>query len=667
MQHLWLIPAFPFAGFLVNGLAGRRLPKSAVNLVAVGSVLLSFLWVLKVLFASMPLEAAHVERYYTWIESGILNVGFDLAVDRLTAVMLLVVTGVGLLIHIYSTGYMAHEGGYYRFFAYLNLFMFFMLVLVLGANFLMLFIGWEGVGLCSYLLIGFYFRKQSASNAANKAFIVNRIGDFGFLLGMLLIVVTFGTLDFGKVFEAAAARPAEAGVGTITLICLLLLLGATGKSAQIPLYVWLPDAMEGPTPVSALIHAATMVTAGVYMVARSNALFALTPDASMVVASVGAATAIFAASIGLVQNDIKRVLAYSTVSQLGYMFLAAGTGAYWVAIFHLYTHAFFKALLFLGSGSVIHAMSGEQDMRRMGGLKDKIPVTFRVMFIGSLAIAGIPGLAGFFSKDEILWQTWSSPLGSKMLYGVGLTTAAMTAFYMWRLMFMTFYGEPRMDEKTKNHIHESPAVMTVPLSILALGSVAAGWVGIPKVFGENGFFQAFEHWLEPVFEPAAKVAAMHGESHASHAVEVGLMALSVCIAIGGILLARHIYLALKPEQRPTGGAFYPVLLNKWYVDELYDILFVNGLSKGGGTVMAAFDSSTVDGAVNGTAWTTRMVSRISIWYDTWIVDGLVNLSAFFVRAASFPMRFLHTGWVQSYVLIFVAGVLAIFGFYWWGR
>jgi len=674
LELIWLIPFVPLIGAGVMLLFGRKMPKAMVSAISPGAVLISFLLSLGAFVQLMGLqERRHEVVLGPWIE--FLKADWGFLLDPLSGVMIMVVTGVGFLIHVYSIGYMGHEhgprhGGYYRFFGYLNLFIFFMLMLVMANNYALLFVGWEGVGLCSYLLIGFYFNKKSAGDAGKKAFIVNRIGDAGFIIGMFLLFKLTGSLKFTDVNAALTSGDfavEAAGWGILSTTALLLFVGATGKSAQIPLYVWLPDAMEGPTPVSALIHAATMVTAGVYMVARSNALFALTPDASMVVASVGAATAIFAASIGLVQNDIKRVLAYSTVSQLGYMFLAAGTGAYWVAIFHLYTHAFFKALLFLGSGSVIHAMSGEQDMRRMGGLKDKIPVTFRVMFIGSLAIAGIPGLAGFFSKDEILWQTWSSPLGSKMLYGVGLTTAAMTAFYMWRLMFMTFYGEPRMDEKTKNHIHESPAVMTVPLSILALGSVAAGWVGIPKVFGENGFFQAFEHWLEPVFEPAAKVAAMHGESHASHAVEVGLMALSVCIAIGGILLARHIYLALKPEQRPTGGAFYPVLLNKWYVDELYDILFVNGLSKGGGTVMAAFDSSTVDGAVNGTAWTTRMVSRISIWYDTWIVDGLVNLSAFFVRAASFPMRFLHTGWVQSYVLIFVAGVLAIFGFYWWGR
>jgi NADH-quinone oxidoreductase subunit L len=674
LELIWLIPFVPLIGAGIMLLFGRTMSKKLVSLISPGAVGLSFVLSLGAFVQLMGLEERRHEVVLgPWIE--FLKADWGFLLDPLSGVMIMVVTGIGFLIHVYSIGYMGHEhgprhGGFYRFFGYLNLFVFFMLMLVLANNYVLLFVGWEGVGLCSYLLIGFYFHKKSAGDAGKKAFIVNRIGDAGFILGMFLLFKLTGSLNFGEVNAALTSgnfAVEAAGWGILSTTALLLFVGATGKSAQIPLYVWLPDAMEGPTPVSALIHAATMVTAGVYMVARSNALFALTPDASTVVAVVGAATAIFAASIGLVQNDIKRVLAYSTVSQLGYMFLAAGVGAYWVAIFHLFTHAFFKALLFLGSGSVIHAMSGEQDMRRMGGLKDKIPITFRVMFIGSLAIAGIPGLAGFFSKDEILWQTWSSPLGSHLLYVVGLATAAMTAFYMWRLMFMTFYGEGRMDEKTKHHIHESPAVMTVPLMILAAGSALGGWIGVPKVFGENGFFQAFEHWLAPVFEPAAKVMATHGEHHPSHAVELGLMALSVCIAIGGILLARHIYLAMKEDQRPTGGALYPVLLNKWYVDELYDILFINGLSKGGGTVLAAFDRSTIDGAVNGTAWTTRMVSKISMWYDTWIVDGLVNLSAFFVRAASYPMRFLHTGWVQSYALIFVAGVLAIFGFYWWGR
>jgi NADH-quinone oxidoreductase subunit L len=454
--------------------------------------------------------------------------------------------------------------------------------------------------------------------------------------------------------------------GALSLTALCLFIGATGKSAQIPLFVWLPDAMEGPTPVSALIHAATMVTAGVYMVARSNALYSLTPETSNVVAAVGAATAILAASIGLVQNDIKRVLAYSTVSQLGYMFLAAGVGAYWVAIFHLYTHAFFKALLFLGAGSVIHAMSGEQDMRKMGGIKDKIPVTFRTMFIASLAIAGIPGLAGFFSKDEILWQAWSSPLGSKALWIVGFATAAMTAFYMWRLMFMTFYGTPRMDERTLHHVHESPKSMTVPLTVLAGGSIVAGWIGMPKVFGENGFMQALEHWLAPVFakgHAAAREAASHGAHHDT-TMEWILMGLSVGVALGGIFMAKSLFFRGGNIELRTGGPLYPALLNKWYVDEIYNFLFVRGLTIRGGGRMAQFDSQIVDGGVNGTAWMTRTISRISMWYDTWIVDGLVNLSAYTVRALSFPVRFVQTGFIQTYALVFVIGILAMFGFYW---
>jgi len=583
MQHLWLIPAFPFAGFLVNGLAGRRLPKSAVNLVAVGSVLLSFLWVLKVLFASMPLEAAHVERYYTWIESGILNVGFDLAVDRLTAVMLLVVTGVGLLIHIYSTGYMAHEGGYYRFFAYLNLFMFFMLVRVLGANFLMLCIGWEGVGLCSYLLIGFYFRKQSASNAANKAFIVNRIGDFGFLLGMLLIVVTFGTLDFGKVFEAAAARPAEAGVGTITLICLLLLLGATGKSAQIPLYVWLPDAMEGPTPVSALIHAATMVTAGVYMVARASALFLKAPVAMEVVALIGLATAVFAATIGLVQNDIKRVFAYSTVSQLGYMFLGLGVGAFPAGIFHLVTHAFFKALLFLGAGSVIHALAGEQDLRKMGGLRTKIPITFATLMTAGIAISGVPPFSGFFSKDEILLAAHHH---APWMYWVGVITAGMTAFYVFRALFLTFFGTYRGEE---HHPHESPASMWIPLAVLAVLSAVGGFFPVPR-------------WLEPLF----------GEAAGEHSP--ALVFTSVAAGVIGILLAWLLYVqspALAGSLATRARGLYRLVLNKYYVDEIYRALIVNPtISISRWVLWRGVDAGIIDGAVNGMGARSRSLGAV---------------------------------------------------------
>jgi NADH-quinone oxidoreductase subunit L len=672
LDLIWLIPLIPLFGAAAMLLFGRTLSKAMIGILCPGAIGLSFLLSLGavVQLASLPVKR-HEVVLFQWLP--LLKADMGYLLDPLSSVMILVVTGVGFLIHIYATGYMAHEhgprhGGFYRFFGYLNLFVFFMLTLVLANNYPLLFVGWEGVGLCSYLLIGFYFHKKSAGDAGKKAFIVNRVGDSAFILGMFFLWQIAGSLRFTEVDEvlrSARFGPEVGMFGILTVCAVLLFIGATGKSAQIPLYVWLPDAMEGPTPVSALIHAATMVTAGVYMCARSNALFQLAPEASHIVAAVGAATAIFAASIGLVQNDIKRVLAYSTVSQLGYMFLAVGVGAYWVAVFHLYTHAFFKALLFLGSGSVIHAMSGEQDMRRMGGLKDKIPTTFRTMFVGSLAIAGIPGLAGFFSKDEILWQTWSSPLGSKMLYVIGLATAAMTAFYMWRLMFLTFYGEPRMDEKTKHHIHESPASMTGVLSVLAVGSIVAGWIGMPKVFGHNGFIQAFEHWLAPVFEPVQAVAALHGEGHGHHdtTMEWILMGVSVGVALSGILLARHLYVTSKRVEIPIGGPLFPVLYNKWYVDELYDVLWVNGLSKGGGALMAKFDRQVVDGGVNGVAWLTRMISRISMWYDTWIVDGLVNLSAYTVRAFSFPVRFFQNGRIQSYALVFLVGVLAIFGFY----
>jgi NADH-quinone oxidoreductase subunit L len=587
--------------------------------------------------------------------------------DPLSAVMILVVTGVGFLIHVYSTGYMAHDNGYYRFFGYLNLFVFFMLMLVLANNYMLLFVGWEGVGLCSYLLIGFYFHKKSAGDAGKKAFIVNRVGDSGFILGMLLMMSVLGTVKFTDVnaILRSGQFPMEtAGFGVLSAMAILLFFGATGKSAQVPLYIWLPDAMEGPTPVSALIHAATMVTAGVYMVARSSALFHLTPHASMVVAVVGAFTAILAATIALVQNDIKRVLAYSTVSQLGYMFLALGVGAYWVAIFHLFTHAFFKALLFLGSGSVIHAVGGEQDMRRMGALKNKIPITHWTMFVGSVAIAGIPGFAGFFSKDEILWQAYSSPLGSRLLWFVGLATAGLTAFYMWRLMNLTFYGKSRVAPETAKHIHESPASMTVPLTLLAAGSVLAGWLGTPKLWNLGEHFRAFEHWLEPVFPAAAVEAAKEGEHSSS--TEWALMALSVAVAIIGISIARYFY-HRKPEIPDSlERSFKPLhtlLYNKWYVDEIYDFLFVNGLCKGGGLALGSFDRNVVDGGVNGAGWLTRFSSKVSIWWDTWIVDGAVRFTAFFVKMLSYPVCLLQTGRVQSYAFFVVLGVLAFFGYY----
>jgi len=681
LDKIWLIPLFPLFGSAAMLLLGRKLDRgrrAVISLLCPGLVFLSFLF-----SAGATLELASLPDHTyqliqrTWVAGlpfrladgtlGRFSADWGFLLDPLSAVMILVVSGVGFLIHVYSIGYMGHEGGYYRFFGYLNLFVFFMLTLVLANNYLLLFVGWEGVGLCSYLLIGFYFHKKSAGDAANKAFIVNRIGDAGFILGMLLMFSLLGTVRFLDVNQALAGgrfAAETAGFGVLSLMALLLFIGATGKSAQFPLYVWLPDAMEGPTPVSALIHAATMVTAGVYMVARSNALFRLTPETSMIVAVTGAFTALLAASIALVQNDIKRVLAYSTVSQLGYMFMACGVGAYWVAIFHLYTHAFFKALLFLGSGSVIHAMSGEQDMRRMGGLKDKIPVTFRTMFIGSLAIAGIPGLAGFFSKDEILWQTYSSPQGSTALYVVGLLTAALTAFYMWRMMFMTFYGRPRMDEHTAAHIHESPRTMTVPLVLLAAGSALAGWIGVPRLWSFlPEAFRAFELWLEPV---VPSIAAAAEAAHHEAGLEWTLMLLSLAVALAGIWVARRFYLE-RPElpealARSAPG-LYNALSNKWYVDDAYNRLFVEGLAKGGGSALARFDSRVVDGGVNGAGWMTRLASTLSIWWDTWIIDGAVRLLSWTVKLASFPVRIIQTGLVQAYALVFVLGVLAMFIYY----
>src|SRR5438309_47731 len=530
LDHIWLIPLLPAFGATVMFFFGRKLQKQAVDAVCVGVVVLAFLLACGAVwqytgYAHDNPGKPYEKILYTWLgsDTGHLNfvkkdgspapfhadAGFLL--DPRSSIWLLFVTGVGMLIHIYSTGYMAHEGGYYRFFGYLNLFMFSMLTLILANNYVLMFVGWEGVGLCSYLLIGFYFHRKSASDAANKAFIINRIGDAGFLLGMFTIVWYFGTFRFTEI-TALARDPQLFRIGDpiITAACLLLFVGACGKSAQIPLYVWLPDAMEGPTPVSALIHAATMVTAGVYMVARSNALFVLAPNAMKTVAIMGALTAIFAASIGLVQNDIKRVLAYSTVSQLGYMFLALGVGAFAAGLFHVFTHAFFKALPFLGSGSVILAMSGEQDMRNMGDLRRRIPTTYKTMLIATLAIAGIFPFAGFFSKDEILWQTWASEGGAyRILWFVGYGTALMTAFYMFRLMYLTFFSPSRMSHEVEHHVHESPKSMTVPLVVLAVMSLFAGFLGFPRsiarLVGIHGQTNRFEAFLDPVFSKEAKL------------------------------------------------------------------------------------------------------------------------------------------------------------------
>jgi NADH-quinone oxidoreductase subunit L len=610
MQQLWLIPTLPLLGAVLNGLFGRRFGKPLINAIAIGSVLLSFLWVVKVLlslgiFGAAAPEQPHVEHYFTWMASGNLNIGVDLMVDRLTAVMLLVVTGVGLLIHIYAIGYMSHEGGYYRFFAYLNLFMFFMLILVLAANYLLMFVGWEGVGLCSYLLIGFYFLEKYATDAGNKAFIVNRIGDFGFSLGVFLIFINFGSFDFGKVFAAARNMPADAGAGLFTAICLLLFVGATGKSAQIPLYVWLPDAMAGPTPVSALIHAATMVTAGVYMVARSAELFVRSDIAMTTVAVVGLATAVMAATIGLVQNDIKKVYAYSTVSQLGYMFLACGVGAFGFGVWHIVTHAFFKALLFLGAGSVIHALSGEQDLQKMGGLRKKTPITFYTLFAAALAIAGFPFTSGWFSKDAILIAAHHR---SPILFWIGTITAGLTAFYVFRSIFLAFFGNYRGDR----HAHESPLVMTGPLMILAVLSLAGGFFNVG-------------HFLEPVFPQG------HGEEG-----EHGILGYIVTAAgLLGIALA-YLFYVLRPSlPESLASTFrgpYKWLVNKYYVDEAYDATVVEPLVHGSSSVLwRGVDVRFIDGIVNGIGrWSTGVGRGLRLLqsgyirsYAAWVVLGSI--------------------------------------------
>ncbi|OFV98745.1 MAG: NADH dehydrogenase [Acidobacteria bacterium RIFCSPLOWO2_02_FULL_61_28] len=625
--------------------------------------------------ASLP-EHRFETVLYTWLpgnlfhlangQTATLQADWGFLLDPLSSVMVLVVTGVGFLIHVYSVGYMAHEGGYYRFFGYMNLFMFSMLTLVLANNYLLLFVGWEGVGLCSYLLIGFYFLRNSATTAGNKAFIVNRIGDAGFVLGMFTMLAVFGSLQFTTVTEQAASGAFAVGDSMITAMTLLLFVGACGKSAQFPLYVWLPDAMEGPTPVSALIHAATMVTAGVYMIARSNALFVLAPDTMAVVAGVGAFTAIFAATIGIAQNDIKRVLAYSTVSQLGYMVMACGVGAFGAGIFHLSTHAYFKALLFLGSGSVIHALSGEQDMRKMGGLRNKIPITYATFFVAALAIIGTPGLSGFFSKDEILWKAFTTSVGNGwILWGVGFLTAGLTAFYIWRLMFLTFFGKSRVSHEAEHHLHESPPVMTIPLMVLAVLSLVGGWIGWPQALGGSN---RFEHWLEPVFEPAARILASEAAQEAAHSAsqEYLFMFFSVAIAGLGVSLAYRFFLK-RPEAADRVAASFSgvhrLLQNKYYVDEIYGALFVNGLAKGGGTALGRFDSSVIDGGVNGSAWLTRFTSTLSIWWDTWVIDGSVRAGAFGVKVASYPVRLLQTGLVQSYALMIVVGVLIFMSYY----
>lgn len=630
---LWTVPLLPLAGFLANGLLGTRLGKRFVSIVGVGTVGLATLAAYSRLIPFFTGDRAPViERLAGWIVAGDFSVDFSLLLDPLSALMVSFVTFVGFLIHVYSVGYMSHDetdAGYARYFAYLNLFMFSMLVLVVADNFLLMFVGWEGVGLCSYLLVGYYYERRYAASAGRKAFIVNRIGDFGFLLGVFGVFGLFGTLDFGKVFGAAATDPARYAP-FLTVVCLCLFVGATGKSAQVPLYVWLPDAMAGPTPVSALIHAATMVTAGVYMVARCNVLFRLAPEAMSVVAVIGAATAIFAAVIALAQNDIKKVLAYSTVSQLGYMFLACGVGAYAAGMFHVLTHAFFKACLFLGSGSVIHALGGEQDMRRMGGMRRALPVTYRTFFIAALAIAGIPPLAGFFSKDAILTGVFEAH--RHVLFAIGLITAALTAFYMFRLVSLTFAGSFRGTAEQERHLHESPPSMTVPLVILAALSAVAGLVGLPRVFGENANLIA--RWLEPILPSPPGGAA---ESGGGATTEWLLIGASVAIAAGGALLAWKWY-AKEAGRIPARFAaaapgLYRLVVDKFRIDELYDRFFVR-----------PFDA----------------VARI-LWkvVDVLIIDGILNAGAFLVELAGDLLRFLQTGNVRNYALTFFLGLIGL--------
>ena len=618
------IPLIPLLGSVINIFAGHTLGRGRAAALACAAVGSSFALALYVFF-QLPPAGSFRDTIFTWIESGSFSVDLSLQLDALTAVMLLIVTGIGFLIHVYSLGYMGHDEGLVRYFIYLNLFVFFMLALVMADNLLVLFVGWEGVGLCSYLLIGFWYHDHRNTIAGNKAFIVNRIGDFGFILGIFLLLTELGgqgvwTLEFTEL-QNHVQLLSPAAIGLITL---LLFVGATGKSAQIPLFVWLPDAMAGPTPVSALIHAATMVTAGVYMTARLHFLFDLAPATLGLIAWIGAATAFFAATIALTQNDIKKVLAYSTVSQLGYMFLAVGLGAFSAAIFHVFTHAFFKACLFLGSGSVIHALDGEQDMRRMGGLKSYMPRTYWTYLVATLAIAGVPLTAGFFSKDLILWQAFSH--GALALWGIGLVTAGLTAFYMFRQLFMVFHGECRADEHAKSHLHESPPVMTVPLMILAIGSIFAGWLGAPEYLWGSWW----DDFLQPVFGAQ--------EHHGTVTAEIMVTLLTLAVVAVGIYWAyvKHGQAGAKIEPEPA-SPLHRLSLNKYYIDELYDLLIVRPF-----TAVARF---------------------LAAFVDPWVIDGAVNGVAATVRGFSWVWRGLQTGNVQHYLAGFLLGTLALLAYY----
>ena len=629
-----LIPLLPLIAFIINILFGRRYIRDKAHWIAVPAVLGSFVLAVS---AFVEVKAGNVinQNIYNWIVSGDFNVSIGFLIDPLSAVMLLVVTSISSLIFIYSIGYMRGDGGYYRFFAYLSLFVFSMLILVMANNFLLLYFGWEAVGLCSYFLIGFWFHKRSAADAGKKAFIVNRFGDFGFGLGIILIFLTFGNLEYLQVFGNAESIIGQSinifgyNVDTITLICLLLFCGAIGKSAQIPLHVWLPDAMEGPTPVSALIHAATMVTAGVFMVARCNPLFNLSVTAMNTVAVVGGVTAIFAATIALVQNDIKRVIAYSTVSQLGYMFLALGVGAYSAGIFHLYTHAYFKALLFLASGSVIHALNDEQNMQNMGGLKKYMPITYWVFILATLSITGIPFFAGFFSKDEILWRAYLAGDLGKFLWFLGALAALLTAFYSWRLIHLTFHGKFRGTDDQKHHLHESPKVITVPLMLLAVGAVFAGYVGIPPIFMEHG--DLIGEFLAPVLG--------HAKGHGTHAEEYFVMGVSVFVAFAGLIIAYIMYIKKRELPQKLGAAFQPIyklLFNKYYVDEFYSKTIVNPVLKASDKIISGF-------------------------FDRWLIEGIVNGVPALVNSFSQRLRKIQTGIISTYGLFMAFGALIIIG------
>jgi NADH-quinone oxidoreductase subunit L len=691
LAHLWLIPFFPLVGAGIMFFFGRRLSKEAVNLFCIGSIFLSFIHALGAVLKLLAVPASqrvYQQILFQWVTSGAMPTATGMVnfvadwgylLDPLSCVMVIVVAFVGLLVHVYSTGYMARESGYYRFFGYMNLFLFSMLTLVLANNLLLLFVGWEGVSLCSYLLIGFYFEKKSAADAGKKAFLVNRIGDAGFLLGILIAAATFGTVRFTSqglpdpaaytgilqtLADMVAQRQVVYGASVLTAMALLLFAGAAGKSAQIPLYVWLPDAMEGPTPAIALIHSATIVAAGVYMVARMSAIYQLAPVAANVVAIVGATTAIFAATLAVVQTDIQKVLAYSTISQLGCMFLALGAGAFAGGIFHLMTHSFFNALLFLGAGSIMHSLLGQRDIRKMGGLRYTIPATWFPFFIATLAITGVPGLSGFFSRNEILSHAFSRQLMlDRGLWVAGLLTAGLTAFYMFRLLFETFYGRSRLPVEMEGRIHEPPRTMTVPLMILAFFSIVSGWVGLPILWGEESPIARF---LEPSLRGLETDTGAIAFGRHSLLAEYSLMAASVAfVALGG-WLAYKLYLdnpklhAKLAESRPR---LHNLLLHKYYIDEIYDALFVNRI-KDLSTALGFFDSKVIDGlGVDGTGSLARRFSRISMWWDKWVVDALVNLLGWFPKFLSMPVRMFQTGVFSTYAVFILIGLAILLGFY----